>query len=120
MLCLRFIFQNLSVALRELENEKLRVASGFSLEDLAQPVPKKILNSVLCAFARILATHYPHEESLGPHVAQFFSEQFQAWFFQHFPHLATCKNVGNPLKTKCYGWFLTSLKRRKGKMNKAA
>ena len=103
-------------ALEKLKDEKFRVASNFTIEDISQPVPKKILNSVLCAFTKVLATYCPYQEASGPAVARYFSQNFHEWFILHFTSLSSHPSVAKSLRSKSHGWFLTNLKRKLGKM----
>ena len=98
-----------------MEDEKFRVATKFTPEDLAQPVPLKILNSVLCAYAKILASHCPYDELSGPNISNYFSENFVDWFTANFVDLASVGSTTRSMKSKTHGWFLTNLKREQAK-----
>lgn len=102
-------------ALELLQDEKFRVATNFTSEDLSQPVPMKILNSVLCAYAKILASYCPYDEVSGPTITNYFSENFIDWFSQHFVILASVRSIARSMRNKTHGWFLTNLKREQAK-----
>ena len=107
----------MAAALELMKDEKFRVASSFSQEDISQPVPMKILNSVLCAYAKTLAMFCPYEEiTSGPTISSYFSENFHVWFFENFSLLSTVPSIARSLRNKTHGWFLTNLKRKQSKI----
>ena len=107
--------QCMLTALENIKDEKFRVATHFTLEEMSEPVPKKILNSVMWSFAKILTAFCPYQEKSGPAVARYISDAFDPWFSYNFPLLSSSAAATRTFKTRIHGWFLTNLKRKKPK-----
>ena len=96
----------------DLRDEKFRVATQFSVEQLSQPIGMKIVSSVLFAYAKVLAQFCPHVGVTSGHpISNYFSENFVPWYTENFPLLSSDPSVTSLLRNKTQGWFRTNLKR---------
>ena len=119
MFTVQIVFiQCMQSALEKMKDEKFQTAAHFTLEEISEPVPKKILNSVMWSFAKILTTFCPHQEKSGPAVYRYISDHFDPWFSHNFPLLSSSPATTRTYKSRIHGWFLTILKRKKPKGKK--
>ena len=94
-----------------LKDDKFRVATHFSAKQVSEPLKMKIVSSVLYDFAKTLVQFYPHEGVTKGHlVSNYFSENFEPWYTENFPHLASDKTITVLLRNKTQSWFRTLLK----------
>ena len=112
--------QGLAEAIENLKDEKFRVASNFTVQEVSQPIAMKIISSVLFAYAKILTTRCPYKEVTSGHlISTYFSENFVPWFARSFPLLAHDSSVTSFLRNKTQGWFRTNLKRLQNRVKNA-